>query len=151
MIKIIEEANILFKTANLKEGVLKKTGYNRWEIMTAGMICKSRTTVRQSNMPSYEREVAGFTWGDARTLLDWFPDGKLNIAYEAIDRHLYKGNGDKIALRWLSKNGSRKDFTYRDLSLQSNRFANLLRSLGIEKGDRVYSLLGRVPELYSSS
>ncbi len=99
-------------------------------------------------MPSYDEEVSGFSWDAARALLDWFPDGKLNIAYEAIDRHLQKGDGDRIALRWLSKNGSRKDFTYRDLSLQSNRFANLLRSLGIEKGDRVYSLLGRVPELY---
>ncbi|MCF8465995.1 MAG: acetate--CoA ligase [Sneathiella sp.] len=102
-------------------------------------------------MPDYDREVAGFSWDAARALLGWFPDGKLNIAYEAIDRHLQNGNGGNVALRWIAKDGSRKDFTYRDLSEMSNRFANLLRSLGIKKGDRIYSLLGRVPELYTAA
>lgn len=72
----------------------------------------------------------------------------MNIAYEAIDRHVKVGKGDKIAIRWIAKDESRHEFTYADLKQQTNRFANALLALGIGKGDRVYSLLGRVPELY---
>ena len=72
----------------------------------------------------------------------------LNIAYEAIDRHVDHGRGAKVALRWIGQDGTVREFTYEALRLQTNRFANLLRGLGIEKGDRVYSLLGRRPELY---
>ena len=53
-----------------------------------------------------------------------------------------------MALRWLGKNGERRDITYGELLALSNRFANLLRDLGVGAGDRVFSLLGRVPELY---
>jgi acetyl-CoA synthetase len=101
-----------------------------------------------ANMPDYEAEKASFTWQAAREKLVGLPDGKLNIAYEAIDQHLANGNGDSTAIRWIAKNGERSDFSYRDLVEQTAKFANVLRSLGINKGDRVYSLLGRVPELY---
>ena len=74
--------------------------------------------------------------------------GGLNIAYHALDRHVAEGRGDKLALRWLGKNGEKRDITYRELLELSCRFANLLRGLGVGQGDRVFSLLGRVPELY---
>ncbi len=99
-------------------------------------------------MPDYQQEVADFSWETAAGLLDGLPDGRINIAHEAIDRHLANGKGDKVALRWIAKDGERFDYTYLDLAERSNRFANVLRTLGVEKGERVYSLLGRVPELY---
>jgi acetyl-CoA synthetase len=76
------------------------------------------------------------------------PGGALNIAHEALDRHVLAGKGGKLAIRWIAKDGSRHDFSYHELSTATNRFANMLRSLGVAPGERVYSLLGRVPELY---
>ncbi len=99
-------------------------------------------------MPDYQQEVADFSWETAAELLDGLPDGRINIAHEAIDRHVANGKGDKVALRWITKDGERVDYTYLNLAERSNRFANVLRTLGVEKGERVYSLLGRVPELY---
>jgi acetyl-CoA synthetase len=116
--------------------------------MTDDVIRKSLEVACKANMPDYGKEVANFSWAAAETLLKGFPDGRINIAYEAIDRHLQNGQGKKLALRWISKSGHRTDFTYSDLSEMSNRFANVLRSLGVKKGERVYSLLGRVPQLY---
>ncbi|MCG8546430.1 MAG: acetate--CoA ligase [Alphaproteobacteria bacterium] len=101
-----------------------------------------------SNLDDYDAASETFDWADARALLDGLPGGGLNIAYEAIDRHVANGRGDKVALRWIERDGAVRDYTYRDLAEQSNKFANLLASNGVSKGDRVYSLLGRVPELY---
>ena len=53
-----------------------------------------------------------------------------------------------IALRWLGKDGSRREFTYADLRDLTNRFANVLKALGVDKGERVFVLCGRIPELY---
>ena len=81
-------------------------------------------------------------------MLDGLPGGGLNIAYEAVERHVRAGRGEALALRWLGRDGSVRDFSYADLNALVNRFANLLASRGVGKGDRVFSLLGRVPELY---
>ena len=81
--------------------------------------------------------------------LDGLPGGRgLNIAYEAVDRHAAGPRGGTVALRCVAKDGSVSELTYADLAGQTNRFANLLRSLGVGQGDRVFTLLGRVPELY---
>ena len=58
------------------------------------------------------------------------------------------GQGDKLALRWIGRTDQIRDFTFAELRAQANRFANGLAQLGIGKGDRVFSLLGRTPELY---
>ena len=116
--------------------------------MAQEFIRKTVKQTAQANMPDYQQEVADFSWETAAGLLDGLPDGRINIAHEAIDRHLANGKGDKVALRWIAKDGERFDYTYLDLAERSNRFANVLRTLGVEKGERVYSLLGRVPELY---
>jgi acetyl-CoA synthetase len=101
------------------------------------------------NMPDYEAARAAFRWEDARRQLDGLPGGRgLNIAYEAVDRHVRAGRGGKLALRWLGRNGERRNFDYAQLAEASNRFANLLGRLGLRQGDRVFALLGRVPELY---
>ena len=93
-------------------------------------------------------EAAGFSWAQAREGLDGLPGGGLNIAYEAVDRHLLHGRGDKDALLLLRKDGSSQRFSYQDLARLSNRFANLLESHDVQRGDAVFSLLGRCPELY---
>jgi acetyl-CoA synthetase len=98
------------------------------------------------NLRDYAAVRAAFSWEAVRAELAM--PGGLNIAYHALDRHIAEGGGDKRALRWLGKSGERRDFTYRELLGFSNRFANLLHDLGVGKGERVFSLLGRVPELY---
>ena len=99
-------------------------------------------------MPSYSEAVEQFSWKKARQMLHGLPEGKLNIAYEALDRHVEEGKSDVVALRWIAKDMQRKDYTYADLTRQSNRFSNVITTLGLSRGDSVYSLLGRVPELY---
>ena len=100
------------------------------------------------NMPDYEAERARFSWDEARQALDGLPGGGINIAHEAVDRHVAGPRADRVALRFLAKTGGRRDVTYRELRLLTNRFGSALRALGVKKGDRVFALAGRVPELY---
>jgi acetyl-CoA synthetase len=84
-----------------------------------------------------------------RNELDGLPDGKgLNIAYEAVDRHANGPRRGHLALRWLGRDGAVGDFTHGDLQEQSNRFANVLGQLGVDQGERVFVLAGRIPALY---
>ncbi|MEX1258263.1 MAG: acetate--CoA ligase [Gemmatimonadota bacterium] len=88
-------------------------------------------------------------WAEAREMLDGLPGGRgLNIAYEAVDRHATGPWADKVAVRFLTKTGSVRQMTYRSLSEESNRFADLLRSLGVAPGAAVFLLAGRIPELH---
>ena len=109
----------------------------------------------QQNQPApqlsdYDQERASFSWEAARAELDGLPGGGgLNIAYEAIGRHVAKGYGDQTAIIWLGKKGGRLEITYAELDSLTNQFANVLAELGVEAGDRVYSLAGRIPELYA--
>ncbi len=100
------------------------------------------------NLSDYDVFRRGFRWEQAKAELDGLPNGGLNIAYEAVDRHVAHGLGDRLAIRWLGKAGERKDFTYADLARLSDRFAALLARLGVGKGDVVFALTGRIPELY---
>jgi acetyl-CoA synthetase len=101
------------------------------------------------NMGDYFEEKRRFSWEKARKELNGLPGGKgINIAYEAVDRHLLGPHKNKLAIRWIGKSGQIQDYSYDTLSCLSNRFANVLASLGIQKGDRVYVLAGRIPELY---
>ncbi|NOQ52922.1 MAG: AMP-binding protein, partial [Desulfuromonadaceae bacterium] len=103
----------------------------------------------QPNLIDYQQTCADFSWDKVRQELDGLPDGRgLNIAHEAVDRHAAGAGQSQVALRWLGKDGQVKDFTYGDLKAQSNRFANVLKTLGVGKGERVFSLSGRIPELY---
>jgi len=86
----------------------------------------------------------------ARRALAGLPGGGLNIAYEAVDRHAAGARADRVAIRWLGAQGARRQITYRDLAALSNRFANVFRSLGLAKGDVVFVLCGRIPELYAA-
>ncbi|MDO9029003.1 MAG: acetate--CoA ligase [Hydrogenophaga sp.] len=101
------------------------------------------------NLMDHAVTAAQFSWNDARRWLDGLPGGAgLNIAYEAVDRHLLHGRGDKAAIRWIGKSGERQEFTYADLAQATNQFANALHDLGVMPGERVFVLMGRLPELY---
>jgi acetyl-CoA synthetase len=78
-------------------------------------------------------------------------NGGLNIAHEAVDRHVDQGHGDTVAIRWLGKSGKRRDVSYADLAEMSSRFANVLRAHGCDPGDSVFALMGREPELYAAA
>jgi len=113
-------------------------------------IIKSASSLKvKPNMVDYESTCSKFSWEDVRNELDGLPEDRgLNIAHEAVDRHVANGRGDKLALRWLGKNGDVVDLTYFDLKEKSSSFANILKDLGVRKGERVFSLAGRIPELY---
>ena len=84
-----------------------------------------------------------FTWESMYDELDWLPGGGLNMAHEAIDRHANGTKKNKIALIWEGKNGENEEYTFGDLQLLTNKFANVLTSLGIVKGDRVFIFMDR--------
>jgi acetyl-CoA synthetase len=115
----------------------------RWE-----PIIKPRSAAHRSNLVDYKRARGEFSWARARFELDGLPGGGLNIAHEAVDRHAGGPRAGTVALRCIGRKGEITEYTYRGLRDETNRFANLLRSLGVGRGDRVFSLLGRVPELY---
>jgi acetyl-CoA synthetase len=76
----------------------------------------------------------------------WFVGGKLNVAYNCLDRHVDAGYGDQVAFYWEGEPGDARVVSYRELLAETCRVANALRSFGIEKGDRVAIYMGMVPE-----
>ena len=78
----------------------------------------------------------------------WFVGGKLNVAYNAIDRHVKAGKGEKVALIWeADEPGQVRTFTYNELLKEVSKVANGMKKLGLKKGDRVTIWLPMVPEL----
>ncbi len=77
----------------------------------------------------------------------WFVGGKLNASVNCLDRHLASGRGDRPAILWEGEPGDRKTLTYADLHREVCRFTNVLRGLGVQKGDRVAIYLPMIPEL----
>jgi len=96
----------------------------------------------------YEGERQRFSWDDARKVLRGLPGGGLNIAFEAVDRHLTTDVKDRVALRFVARNQPALDLSYAELALKTNRFANVLEGLGVQKGAHMFVLSGRLPELY---
>jgi acetyl-CoA synthetase len=104
------------------------------------------------NLADYAREAASFSWDAARLELDGLPGGRgLNIAHEAVDRHAAGVRGARDAIRWHPRRGPAQALSYAALAELTSRFANLLGELGLRRGERVFSLLGRVPDLYASA
>ncbi|MBU7011824.1 MAG: acetate--CoA ligase, partial [Theionarchaea archaeon] len=77
----------------------------------------------------------------------WFINGKLNVSYNCLDRHLTTQRKHKVALIWEGEPGDRKTFTYEELHKEVCKFANVLKGLGVEKGDRVAIYMPMIPEL----
>jgi acetyl-CoA synthetase len=111
---------------------------------------RPRAGAATPNLTDYEAVRRAFRWEVAAADLDGLPGGRgLNIAYEAVERHARGPLADRVAIRWLGKPpGRRHDITYAQLGERARRFANVLEGLGVERGDRVFALMGRIPELY---
>jgi acetyl-CoA synthetase len=117
-----------------------------WTVKTVG----EREIIEKhwpGNMPDYEKACAEFHFEDVEKEFTWNETGRVNLAHEAIDRHAEGWRKNKVALYADGPDGARK-FTFLDLKLLSNKFANVLKSLGISRGDRVFTYMGRYPELY---
>jgi acetyl-CoA synthetase len=100
-------------------------------------------------LDDYAAACSRFRWSDARAALAGLPGNRgLNIAHEAVDRHVADGKGDSIAIRWIAKSGATQAFSYARLAAASNAFANILESLGVASGERVFVLADRIPALY---
>lgn len=102
------------------------------------------------NLMDYAREYGSFKWEDVANSFEGLPAGGLNIAHEAIDRHANSALAQKIALIWLPIEGDKKVYTFLDMKKRSAKFANVLKTLGTLKGERVFTLSSRIPELYIS-
>ena len=89
-----------------------------------------------------------FDWVQIENELGINNPEELNLAYLAIDRHARSNNKDKIAFYWEGKNGETESYTYGEFSRLTNRFANALAQLGVTKGDRLFTYIERIPEIY---
>ncbi len=99
------------------------------------------------NLSCYQDCYQKFTWQTAQQHIVGGDKG-INIALEAVDRHVEEGFGQQTALRCLNKQGSKTDISYAQLKEQSSRFATILESFGVHTGDTVFGLSTRVPQLY---
>ena len=112
----------------------------------------------------YERDFDEFWEAEARERVSWFEDftqlyeweppyakwylgGKLNVAYNCVDRHVEAGNGDRVAFHWRGEEGEERDVTYAQLLRDSQKLANALKDHGIKKGDIVGIYLPMIPEV----
>jgi len=100
------------------------------------------------NLVDYSETYQNFDWQSVkRELVD--DDHSINIAVQAVDRHVDAGFGEQVAIRWLGKDKQQKlDISYQRLQEQTNRFANILSDLGVNPQDTVFALCQRVPNLY---
>jgi acetyl-CoA synthetase len=116
-------------------------------------IPKTTTKVDQAALPAnfndYFQRYLDFDWQYARDQIRDYADG-INMAYEAIERHVEDGYKDQIAFVFLGKKGQRETYSYGQMQEQSDRFANVLSGLGIKKGLVLCSLSDRVPILYTA-
>jgi acetyl-CoA synthetase len=104
------------------------------------------------NLEDYESSYGSFNWKEPKLPLPSLTNGVgLNIAFEAVERHAHGDLAETIALRCIRPDKSFRDFTYGELNRLSSRFANVLAALGVKKGERVFALAGRLPELYTTA
>jgi len=115
-------------------------------MLTEEIIQPSR---HDGNLQDYEQARQNFDWKEIEKHFTWYETGKVNMAYEAIDRHAASDRANKIALIY-SDDTREERYTFSELSKKSNQAGNVLRKLGIQKGDRVFIFMPRTPELYIS-
>ena len=103
----------------------------------------------------WAKQAERLTWDTKwTTVLDWtnapfakwFVGGKLNVAYNCVDRHVESGHGDQVAIHWVGEPGDTRDITYAELKTEVSKAANALTSLGVTAGDVVAIQLQMVPE-----
>ena len=132
----------------------------------------SDEVVAQANVPDWDemanfalKDLEGF-WANAPNELEWFKKwdkvldnsnkpffkwftgAKVNIVHNALDRHMKTWRKNKLALIWVSEDGKEeRTFSYYSLNREVNRFANIIKAMGVTKGERVTIYLPRIPEI----
>ncbi|MFP4636581.1 MAG: acetate--CoA ligase [Nitriliruptoraceae bacterium] len=127
-------------------------GFKRDALVTGAELHDEAAADREA---FWARQAAQLDWfEDWEQILDWEPPyakwfvgGKLNVAYNCVDRHVEAGHGDQVAFHWEGEPGDTRTITYADLLDDVQRAANALKALGVEKGDRVAIYLPMIPEL----
>ncbi len=113
------------------------------------IIPKDKAPLVAPNMANYEAARASFSWDQAaKDEVDYFEDGTLNVAYNCIDRHATSSRKDKVALIYDSGNGAPENYSFAQMKELSDKFANVLASNKVAKGDRVFIFLPSIPERY---
>ncbi|WP_061300415.1 acetate--CoA ligase [Herbidospora cretacea] len=122
----------------------------------ANVTASAYTEASADRLAFWEAAADRLTWAERwHTTLEWeapfakwFVGGKLNIAYNCVDRHVEAGNGDKVAFYWEGEpEGDSRVITYADLQKEVSKAANALTELGVGKGDRVAIYMPMIPEL----
>lgn len=108
-----------------------------------------KVTAAHSNLGNYDAARESFSWQEIEKNFTWSATGKVNMAYEAIDRHADSSLKDKVAL-YYSDDKRDEAHTFGDMKRNSNRFGNVLRKIGVGKGDRLFIFMPRTPELYAA-
>jgi len=101
------------------------------------------------NLENYEKIRHTFSWEDAAKELSFWKTGKVNAAYETIDRHVDEGYGEKIALHYVNGN-EKHTLTFNEVKEKTDHYARVLKNHGVQKGDRVFVFLPKTPECYIS-
>jgi acetyl-CoA synthetase len=104
---------------------------------------------RAPNMPDYAHERGVFDWRRERLRLSGAQQGPLNIGFEALDRNLLRGRGERVAVCFIGRDGRRLELSYAALLAAANRCANAMAALGVQRGARVFTLLGRGAALHT--
>ncbi|MHB7935206.1 acetate--CoA ligase [Staphylococcus haemolyticus] len=100
------------------------------------------------NLQDYEKTYQDFDWDEVKKAFSWNETGKINMAYECIDRHVDYGKGDKIALNYRDEK-RKEQYSFKELKVLSNKAANVLvDKANVQKGVRVFIFMPRTPELY---
>jgi len=116
---------------------------------SSSIIRKTAADLRLTpNFTDYAGQRAAFSWAAIRTQLAGTPGGGINITAEAVERQAAGALRDKIAFRFLSRGKPAREISFGELSVLASRFANVLDKLGIARGERIFILAGRIPELY---
>ncbi len=102
------------------------------------------------NLLDYEKMYKDFSWEEADKDVDYFEDGKMNIAYNLVDKHVSSDKANKVALLYKGKNSEKEQYSFKELAKKTNQVANVLVKNGVVKGDRVFIFLPTIPERYVS-
>ncbi len=113
------------------------------------IIAKNQSSLKKTpNLPNYSDAYKNFSWDEARCEVEFFLDGTFNAAHNAIDRHTVGNKKNKVALHYKNAAGQKEEYTFSDMKKLSDKFANVLSSHEVVKGDRVFIFLPSIPERY---
>ncbi|RMD93520.1 MAG: acetyl-coenzyme A synthetase, partial [Calditrichaeota bacterium] len=129
--EVVEQANVKEYDALYKRSIEDREGFWAEQAENLEWYKKWDKVLDDSNKPFYK----------------WFVGGKINIVHNAIDRHLKTWRRNKLAIIWESENGEVRTFSYHALNREVSKFANILKSMGVKKGEIVTIYMPQIPEL----